>query len=145
MPFSFPFFRSQSNLLGNKRDNLQQTAAEDSKLRLDYEKGRKELRENEMKNSEIEFFQNKYDFNLKEIDRRREAVNKLELEEAGYQRRIDTLIETSTNDSKVLEHNMKLSKELHKKVERVQILRRHYDAEITHLEEQNEVAAKKMN
>lgn len=145
MPFNFPFFRSQSNLLGNKKDNLEQFAAEDSKLRFDYEKKRQKLKEENMKNSEIEFFQKKFDFNLKEIDRRREVINKLDLDEKAFRRRMDMLIETDSDDPKQLEQNLKLSRGLDKKLEKIRTLRRHYNAEITHLEEQNIASTKKMS
>lgn len=114
-------------------------------MRFDYEKGRQMIKEGEMKKAEIEFYNKKFDFNLKEIDRRREAIEKLDLEEKGYQNRMDKIIQGNFDGNKEIEKNMKVSEGLDKKIERIQVLRRHYNSEITRLEEQNINVTKKLN
>ncbi len=145
MPFSFPFFRSQSNLLSSKKDKLEQSAAEDSKIRSDFQKADREFQNQKRKEHDIKFAEDHFEFNLKEIDRRRDALTHLDQEEKGFQRRMDALLTAKISDPKEIARNIAATKEITKKLEKLAEIRRHYDAEITHLEEQNKQVSKRMH
>lgn len=133
-------FKTQSGLLGNKKDRLEGLAAEASKMRIDYEKQKKVTGDIAKKDSDLHWFEKRISQNEDEIERRRKEIIRLNNQEQELHRKINTVFEgQGTTNEKISR-----SKEMQKKLQNIMAIKRHHDSEIDRLWQQNDATNRKM-
>jgi chromosome segregation ATPase len=133
-------FKTQSGLLGSKKDKLEGLAAEASKLRIDYEKQSKVSYDLDRKKADLQWLEKRMEQNENEIERRRSEIIKLNNQEQELHRKISGIFEGEGTIHEKIQRN----KEMQKKLQNIMAIKRHHDSEIDRLWQQNDTTSRKI-
>ncbi len=133
-------FKTQSSLIGSKKDRLEGLASEASKMRIDYEKQRKIAGEMVRKEKELDWFEKRVSQNENEIERRRREVLRLNNLEKDIHLKMDKVFDGPGN----IDDKLRKNKEMQKKLQNIIAVKRQHDSEIQRLWQQNDSRNRKI-